>query len=230
MPNWRLNYTGFTKIKGVNKVFQSLSLTHAYTSTYTVGSYNNNLLYTQDENGYPNALDALGNFIPTNEIAQVTITSQLNPLVGFDMTLVNSLILKVEYKTSRSVSLSFTNNQITEVTSNEFIFSTGYRFKDLKIGFVFSGMKKEVVSDLNVTLGVGIRDNRTVLRKIVEGVNQVTSGTLSATINAAADYQISSLIGLTFYYDHIINRPHMLNQYPTMTIDTGIKVRLMLSQ
>ena len=230
MPNWRLNYTGFTKIKGVNKVFQSLSLTHAYTSTYTVGSFTTNLLYTEDVNGFPNALDALGNFIPTNEIAQITVTNQLNPLIGFDMTLVNSLILKVEYKTSRSVSLSFTNNQVTEVSSNEFVFSTGYRFKDLKIGFVFSGAKRQVVSDLNVTLGVGIRDNRTVLRKLVEDVSQVTSGTLSCTINAAADYQISSLIGLTFYYDHIINRPHMLNQYPTMTIDTGVKVRLMLSQ
>ena len=39
MPNWRLNYTGFTKIKAVQKVFQSLSITHAYTCTYNVGNY-----------------------------------------------------------------------------------------------------------------------------------------------------------------------------------------------
>ncbi|MCQ2285914.1 MAG: cell surface protein SprA [Bacteroidales bacterium] len=230
LPNWRLNYSGLTKVKGMNKVFQNFSITHAYTCMYTVGNFATNLNYTEDVNGMPNYLDANNNFIPTHELGQVTLSQQFSPLIGVDMTFVNSLMLKVEYKRSRNASLSFSNNQITEVTTNEFSFSAGYRFKDLTVGYVFSGMKREVVSDLNLTLGFSLRDNQTVLRKIEEEINQVSSGMLSATINFAADYQISKIIGLTFYYDHTINRPYISNQYNNMNIDCGIKVRLMLTQ
>ncbi|MBQ7489738.1 MAG: cell surface protein SprA [Bacteroidales bacterium] len=230
LPNWRLNYSGLTKVKGFNKVFQNFSITHAYTCMYSVGNFATNLNYTSDATGSPNYLDANMNFIPLYEIGQITLTQQFSPLIGIDMTFVNSLLLKVEYKRSRNASLSFANNQITEVTTNEFSFSGGYRFKDLTITYVFSGMKRQVVSDLNMTLGFSLRDNKTILRKIEEEINQVSSGMLSMTINFAIDYQISKMIGLTFYYDHTINRPYISNQYNNMNIDTGIKVRLMLTQ
>lgn len=230
LPNWRLNYTGFTKIKGVDKVFQSLSITHAYTCTYNIGNYTTNLLYTEDINGNSTALDQLGNFIPSREIGQITISEQLNPLIGFDMTLKNSLMIKVEYKRSRNTSLSFANNQITEMTSNELAVSAGYRIKDITIGFIFSGMKRQVTSDLNLTLSFALKDNQTVLRKIAEEINQISAGSLSMTINFAADYQLSKMVGLTLYYDHIINKPYISQQYNNMNIDAGIKVRLMLAQ
>ena len=230
LPNWRLNYNGLTKLKGVNKVFSNFAITHAYTCMYSVGNYATNLLYQSDDSGFPNYLDANNNFIPTYEISQLSLTEQFSPLIGLDMTFVNSLMLKFEFKKSRNLSLSFANNQITEVNSNEFSFSGGYRFKDLTIGYVFSGAKRQVVSDLNLTLGFSLRDNKTILRKIVEEINQVSSGMLTMTINFAADYQISKIIGLTLYYDHTINRPYISNQYNNMNIDCGIKVRLMLAQ
>ncbi len=230
LPNWRLNYTGLTKIKGVNKVFQNFSINHAYVSNYSVGNYASNLNYGEDVNGMPNKLDANRNFIPTYEIGQVTLTEQFSPLIGLDMTFTNSLLFKVEFKKSRNISLSFANNQITEVNSHEFTFGGGYRFKDITIGFIFSGMKRQVVSDLNLTVNFSLRDNKTVLRKIVEDLTQVSSGMLTMTINVSADYQISNMVGLAFFYDHVINRPYISNQYNNMNINAGIKVRLMLSQ
>lgn len=230
LPNWRLNYTGFTKIKGVNKYFQSLSLLHAYTCVYNIGNYTSNMLYTEDANGNPNARDLNGNFIPVREIGQITISEQLNPLIGFDMTLKNSLMIKVEYKRNRNTSLSFANNQITETTSNEFAFSAGYRIKDITIGFIFSGMKRQIKSDLNLSLSFAVKDNQTILRKIAENVNQVSAGSLGITINFAADYQLSQMIGLTLYYDHQINRPYISQTYNNMNLEAGIKVRLMLTQ
>ena len=230
LPNWRLNYTGFTKIKGVNKYFQSLSLTHAYTCTYNVGSYTSNLYYTKDADGFSNSIDQLGNFRPMYEIGQVTISEALNPLIGFDMTLKNSMMIKVEYKRSRNTSLSFANNQITETTSNELAVSAGYRIKDITIGFIFSGMKKQITSDLNLSISFALKDNQTVLRKIAEEINQISAGSLSMTINFSADYQLSKMVGLTLYYDHIINRPYISQQYNNMNIEAGLKVRLMLTQ
>ena len=146
------------------------------------------------------------------------------------MTLKNSLMIKVEYKRSRNTSLSFANNQITEMTSNELAVSAGYRIKDITIGFIFSGMKRQVTSDLNLSISFAMKDNRTVLRKIAEEINQVSAGSLSMTINFSADYQLSKLVGLTLYYDHVINKPYISQQYNNMNIDAGIKVRLMLTQ
>ena len=227
LPNWRLNYNGFSKIKGVDKVFQSLSLVHNYTCTYQVGSYATNVSYV--ENGA--ARNALGDFMPQYELNQIALSEQFGPLVGFDMTLKNSMLLKVEYKQSRNVALSFANNQITETFAKEFSVSAGYRFKDLKLGLVFSGVKRQFVSDLNLTAGVGIKNNQTMLRKIQEiGADQVTSGMLTATINVAAEYQFSQMVGVKFFYDHTINRPKLTNQYNNMNFETGISINLMLAQ
>ncbi|MBO7628830.1 MAG: hypothetical protein J6S87_02645 [Bacteroidales bacterium] len=95
LPNWRLNYNGLTKLKVMSKIFQSFSLIHNYTCTYNVGSYSTNIAYRQDENGYPTEYNALGDFIPANELSQMALNEQFGPLIGFDMTLKNSMLIKV---------------------------------------------------------------------------------------------------------------------------------------
>ena len=230
LPNWRLNYNGLTKLKAMSKIFQSFSLIHNYTCNYSVGSYSTNIAYTADENGFPTAYNTLGDFIATNELSQMALTEQFGPLIGFDMTLKNSMLMKVEYKQSRTISLSFANTQLTETTSKELTVSAGYRFKDIKLGLVFAGTKRQFVSDLNVTAGFGLKDNQTMLRRITEDNEQVTSGALNVTINVAADYQFSRMVSMKFYYDQAINRPKVMNQYNNMNFETGIQLQLMLSQ
>ena len=226
LPNWRLNYNGFSKIKGIDKVFQSLSLTHNYTCSYSVGGYSTNINYHEGEF----VRNALGDYYPQYEMSQIAMSEQFGPLIGFDMTLKNSMMLRVDYKQSRNIALSFSNNQITESKSWELAVSGGYRFKDIKVGLIFAGEKRQFVSDLNITAGVGIKDNMTTLRKIQEEVDQVTAGMLTATINVAAEYQFSRMVGLKFYYNQTINRPHIDNQYKNMNFETGIAVTLNLSQ
>jgi len=230
LPNWRLNYNGLSKIKGLSKFFQNVTLNHSYVCTYSVGNFSTDLNYKEDANGNPTATDALGNFIAERDFKQVSISEQFGPFIGFDMTLKNSMMLKVDYKRGRNISLSFANNQITEMNSNELSISAGYRFKDLKLGLVFSGEKKEIVSDLNVTAGFSIKDNMTILRKIEENQKQISSGMLNITVNVAADYQISKIVGLRLYYNQVVNRPHLKLQYNNMNIEAGVSVRLLLTQ
>ena len=78
--------------------------------------------------------------------------------------------------------------------------------------------------------GFGLKDNQTMLRRITEDDEQVTSGALNITLNVAADYQFSRLVGMKFYYNHTINRPKNKNQYNNMNFETGIELQLMLSQ
>ncbi len=232
LPNWNLNYTGLTKIPIFRKVFQSFSIVHRYASSYSVGSFTQDVLYAADNAGNPSVLNDLNDYIPEYTLSQISLNERFEPLIGFDMTLTNSLLLRIEFKKGRNVSMSFTNNQITEVLNNELVVSAGYRFKDIKIGLSIAGSKRQIVSDLNLTAGFGLRDNTTTIRKIEEDVDQVTSGTLSMTINVSADYQISQMVGLSLYYDQVINRPRVesANQYPNTNFDCGIKVRLLLNQ
>ena len=235
LPNWQLRYNGLTKIKVMAKVFQNFSINHHYTCTYSIGNYKSNILFEGDDpqnihSGNPIKLDALENFIPQNEIAQISMVENFRPFIGFDMTLTNSFMIKVDYNKGRNLSLSFANNQVTEISSNEFSINAGYRFKDLKIGLSFAGAKRQIVSDLNITLGFTMRDNTTTLRKIAENVSQISSGMLNFIINASAEYQISAMVGLRLYYNHILNKPYILTQYQNSNVEAGISVRLMLTQ
>jgi len=229
LPNWQLRYNGLTKIKAVGKVFQTFSINHNYVCTYNIGNYSSNVEY-KPENGWPEKMNQLGSFIPEYDIAQISLIENFNPLIGFDMTMTNSLMIKVDYKKGRNLSLSFANNQITEISTQEFSVAAGYRFKDLKIGINIGGSKRQIVSDLNITLGFSLRDNNTTLRKIAENVSQISSGMLNYSINATADYQISSMIGLRLYYNHLINKPYISTQYQNANIEAGLSVRLMLTQ
>ena len=230
LPNWQLRYNGLTKIKAVAKAFQNFSINHSYTCTYSIGGYRSNINYgKKDDAGNPEK-DQQGNFYPKNEITQISMVENFSPLIGFDMTLTNSLMIKVEYKKGRNLALSFANNQITEMSSNELVVGAGYRFKDLKIGLNFSGRKRQIVSDLNLTVGFSMRDNTTILRKIAENVSQTSSGMLTFSINASADYQISSMVGLRLYYNQAINKPYISTQYQNTNLEAGISVRLMLTQ
>ena len=230
LSNWQLRYNGLTKIKGMAKVFQNFAINHNYTCSYTIGNYRSNILFRDDDYGNPTERDQLKNFIPEHEIAQVSMKESFSPLIGFDMTLTNSLMIMVKYNKGRDLALSFANNQITEMASNELQISAGYRFKDLKIGLNFAGSRRQIVSDLNIVLGFSMRDNTTTLRKVAEDVSQVSSGMLIFSINAFAEYQVSSMVGLRLYYDHVLNKPYISTQYQNTNIEAGISVRLMLTQ
>ena len=66
------------------------------------------------------------------EISQVTINEQFSPLFKLDMTWKNSLLTRVEFKRSRVLALSLSNNQLSETKSKEYIFGVGYRIKDVE--------------------------------------------------------------------------------------------------
>ncbi len=78
MPNWRINFEGLTKYEAVRKIFNSVSLSHQYRSTYTIGSFNTSLYYDPDESGISRIRDLNSNFIPLNEINAVTINEQFS--------------------------------------------------------------------------------------------------------------------------------------------------------
>ncbi|MEO0311279.1 MAG: hypothetical protein RIQ89_936 [Bacteroidota bacterium] len=228
-PNWRVTYDGLSKIKSFQKIFQSFNLSHGYRSSYNVNSFFQNLSYIESQNGDAAARDINANFIPKYDIQMVTITEQLAPLIGVDMTLKNSMMVRVEYKRDRTLSLSFANIQITEIKGQDYTVGLGYRFKKVALPFVKIGNKK-LVNDLNVRGDFNLRQNNTIIRKLIEGTNQPSAGTTNIGIKFSADYNINDRFNIKAFYDRQANEPFVSSSFPNSNTRIGFSIRFSLAQ
>lgn len=231
-PNWRITYNASQGIEYLKKHFQSFNISHAYRSSYSVNGFLSDINYKSDDDGFATAIDDAQNFIPAKRMDAISITEQFGPLIGIDMTMKNSMLARLEYKKTRNLSLSFVNNQLTEVRINEFVIGTGYRFKSVPFTVRSLATNKPVKlkSDLNIKIDFSIRDNKTILRRIEENNNQISTGTRQVSINASADYMISQKLNIRLYYDQTLNNPYLDSQIPTSNLNAGISLRFTLAQ
>jgi cell surface protein SprA len=227
LPNWRATYDGLSKLPLINRAFKKFSLTHSYKSTFNISSFTTNLLYKEDNEGDANARDITGNFIPELLISTVSISEQFSPLLGADMTLNNNMLLRIEYKQDRNASLGLSNNQITEIKGSEWSVGTGYKFRNVKMPF---SKKKMITSDIDTRVDVSIRKNKTIIRKIVEEVNQLTGGQRVFSIKFTADYRISAKLNIRAFYDYVSTKPFISTTFPTSNTNAGISLRFTLTQ
>ena len=230
-PNWRVSYDGLSKIKAFQKYIKSFDISHAYRSTYSVSTYQTNLDWNKSTlNGFTLNRDATGNYIPKQEIMGVTVTEDFSPFLQFNITWVNSLSTRLEYKKGRSLNLSMTNNQLIENYTNEWGIGLGYRFDKMDLIFGSREGKRPMSSDLNLRVDLGLRDNFSVIRKIEEEVNQITAGQKMMTIKFTADYVLSDTFNLQIYYDRQGNRPYISTGYPITNNNFGVSFRISLAQ
>jgi len=232
LPNWRVTYNGLSEIKSLKPFFTSINLSHTYRSTYSIGSYASNIKYDNNQ-PYPTEINSAGNYYSKNEIDGLSITEQFSPFIGIDVTMKNSFLGKIEYKKARNLTLSFANNQLTEIVSNEFVIGGGYRIKNVKLAVRSmggGGKKQQLKSDLNLKLDFSIKDNKTVLRRLDEEINQISTGFRQMAIKFTADYVVNQTLNLRFFFDKSINNPYVSSQFYTSTTDGGITLRFTLSQ
>lgn len=228
MPNWNITYDGLSKIPALKKYFRSITLNHGYRSTFSVGSFTRNQNYSVNEDGNPDAIDINGNYITDKQLSVASISEQFSPLINVDMTWNNSLLTRMELRRDRNMSLSFANNQVTEIVGKEYIVGLGYRISNLKLPFKVG--KVEKASDLDLRADISMRDNRTVIRRIVENRNELTAGQRIFSIKFTADYKFSSKLNLRVFYDRVANTPLISSTFPTANTNAGISLRFTLSQ
>jgi len=240
LPNWRITYDGLGKINALKKIFRTVNISHVYRSTYNIGSYTTRLSDQYFENdGFNYIREVLGqnqegaitygNFYSKYEVNSVNISEQFSPLISFDMTMVNSFIAKVEVKKNRNLSMSFTNNQLTENLTDEFVIGSGYRFKDVEITIKTGGKQRNFKSDLNLRVDFSYRNSLTIIRKLNEEVDQPTAGQRVFTIKTSADYVLSDRFNLRIFYDQVINRPRISLSYPNSNTNFGVSLRFTLA-
>jgi cell surface protein SprA len=230
-PNWRVQYEGMvSRIPKISNLMRSMSFTHSYRSSYTVGSFLTNLNYMTVDDGFSYIRDIQNNFLPAFEFNSVSVNETFSPLINVDITWINDLTTRSELKRSRSIALSFANNQITEVLSNELIFGVGYRFTRMDLILKTKNSQRAYSNDLTLRTDLSFRKNKTILRRLVEDTDQLTAGQNAVTIKTTADYMLSDRFQLRVYFDKVINEPLTSVSFPTSNTNIGVSFRFTLAQ
>lgn len=231
LPNWTVSYNGLTNIPAIGAIFKTINLTHAYKSTYTISNWVSNVNYNPN-----NTIQMYENsdiIIPKYDLGQVVLTEQFMPLIGVDLGFQNSLTCNVQYKQSRTLTMSFSNNQLTEVEGNEIVVGAGYRIKNLTFNIVsLSGNKnkKTVKNDLVLKLDIGFKRDKTTLRRVDENSSQVSSGQSKMNIYLTGDYQFSNRLSTQVFFKYDTNTPFVSTSFPSSTTFGGLTIRFNLAQ
>jgi cell surface protein SprA len=240
LPNWTIRYSGLSKLKWFNEHFKSVNINHSYKSVFALGSYTSS----------SETASVLGWNVPT-----VSINESFSPLIGADVTFLNNLTLKAEYRRTRVLNLSMTSVQINESRSNDLVIGLGYKISDFrlfgsgtsrKIKKAQGGSKKNndkssnskssnsksgVNHDLNMRLDISWRDQAAITRDIATRTSSASSGNAAFKMSFMADYTLSRLLTMSAYYERQTNTPLLSSSsYPTTTHDFGFSMKFSLTR
>ena len=250
LPNWTLRYSGLTRYEWFADKFKTFNINHSYKSIFAIGSYSTpNVPYAQL------SLDDASLNVPT-----VSLQESFSPLLGVDMTLQNGMTAKLEYRTTRNLTLSMTSVQINEQRSDDWVFGIGYKINDFRLfssgvsrkikkaqgkkGQGTGGKEQEtntsttgtkpkggVNHDLNLRLDVSYRQQAAIVRDIASRTSTASSGNSAFKLSFMADYTLSRLLTLSAYYDMQTNTPLLSSSsYPTTTHDFGLSLKFSLTR
>lgn len=232
LPNWSLNYNGLSKIEFLRKWFTNISISHRYSSTYSIGSFYTDAALSAARGTYDygseSIINSSGDFIAPVSMEGITIEEQFNPLLKLSVSMVNSLQFNLSIQKNRNLQLSFSNNQLTETTRDGVTFGGGYRFKDVEIHLKAGGKPRDLKSDVLIQLNLTYNNNKTLIRKINQGTDQITSGSQVWTAEISGEYDVSSSITVKAFFQTNINTPYISNSYPNSTTKGGITIRFAL--
>lgn len=240
LPNWRIDYTGLTKIEVLKNAFQAITLSHAYSSTYSVTNFSNSLQYSDpkavgigvDIEKYNNGIYGTiidGKVVPVYVISQVLISEQFAPLIGINLRTKNRLTIRADYKTKRDLALNISNAQVTEVSNKDVSFELGYTKNNLKLPIKTQGRTIVLKNDVTFRMNVTVTNSKTIQRKIDEQ-NIVTSGNVNFQLRPNISYIVNQKLSIQMYYERTINEPAISNSFRRSTTRFGAQVRFSLAQ
>lgn len=255
LPNWSIRYSGLSKLPWFRDVFKSFNINHAYKSIFAIGSYSTyaNFLSMDGSLGFISNTATGGAPLPHSmyDISQVSINEAFSPLLGVDMTFNNNMTAKLEYRQTRQLVLSMTSVQINEALSKDWVLGWGYKINNFNI---FGPRAKRVKSrsrstqqnatktnvsnanhDLNLRLDLSYRKQAAITRVInidpTLRESAASSGNTALKLSFTADYTLSKLLTMSFYYDRQTNTPLLSSSsYPTTTQDFGLSIKFSLTR
>ena len=229
LPNWTINYNGLNKVKFLKKWFTNITFSHKYSATYTVGNFYTDATLANAvdyDYGSETYVNTTGDYIPPVSMDGVQINEQFSPLIRMSVNMVNSFQFNFSLQKTRTLQLSFSNNQLTETTRDGITFGAGYRFKDVAFQVQFAGKPYNLKNDIVLNLNLTYTSNLTNIRKINQNLSQISSGSEVWMAEISGEYALSTHVTLRAFFQTNINTPYISNAYPNSTTKGGLTIRL----
>jgi cell surface protein SprA len=240
LPNWRIDYTGLTKIPAFKNVFQAITISHAYSASYSVLNYSNSLQYADPgkvgigvpieryNNGvFGQVID--GRVVPIYVISQVLISEQFAPLIGVNVRTKNRLTVRADYKTKRDLALNVSNAQVTEAISKDVSFELGYTKNNMRLPIKSQGRTLVLKNDVTFRMNLTVSDSKTIQRKIDE-LNAVTAGNINFQLRPNISYIVNQKLSIQMYFERTVNDPAISSSFRRATTRFGGQIRFSLAQ
>jgi len=240
LPNWRVDYTGLSRLEGLKEVFQSVTLSHAYSASYSVMNYSNSLKYNstdlisidvpiEDYNRKYFGVTDDGEVVPVYIISQVVMSETFSPLIGINVRTKNRVTAKLEYKTKRDLALNISNAQITELNSKDVSFEMGFTKNNMKLPFKAQGRTIILKNDLTFRMNLTVSNSKTIQRKIDQEATY-TNGNINFQLRPNISYALNQKLNIQAYFERTINEPLVSNSYRRSSTRFGVQVRFNLAQ
>ncbi|MDE6086226.1 MAG: cell surface protein SprA, partial [Muribaculaceae bacterium] len=235
LPNWKVTYDLMQGVPRLRDKVKTVSLSHAYQCTYSVGSYGSFLNWVSADGGDLGfTLDELtGNPVPSLpfNIGSVAITEKFAPLIGVSVTMRNDITVNAEYRDQRTLTLNPGAGQVVEATSSGLTIGAGYKIVGFNTILKMKGSGTTVSNDLTLKADMSFANTQALIRRIESAYTQATSGTRTLTINFSASYVLSRRLTLAAYFDHQVNTPLVsTTSYPTTNTAYGLSLNLNLAR
>ncbi|MCX6309678.1 MAG: cell surface protein SprA, partial [Bacteroidia bacterium] len=230
LPNWTVSYDGLSNLEFVKKFFKNVTLNHAYSCTYNVGSFASFNSWIDGGDGLGFVQDVLsGNPTPSSmyDVGSVTLMESFNPLIRVQATLKNGWTLKTEVRKTRSMNLSIAGGQVIEADQDQFVVGTNYKISDFHPwGFLANS---KIKNDLSLTGNLTYKNQFSLLRKIEDHYTQASSGNKTMVVEVLGDYAISRNMNMTLFYNLESSIP-LVSSYPVTSSDFGFSLRFTLNR
>jgi cell surface protein SprA len=240
MPNWRIDYQGLEKLPGFNRVFNSITISHSYSSTYSVGNFTSSLEYESQVlnlaiRDYPlgtKTTDLIGGnplFIPTFIMSSITMEERFSPLIGVQFTTKSNFTGSFNWNKERKAALNLSNAQVAETNGNDFVFGVGFRKNNVKLPFrKADGNKIILKNDLNCRIDFTSKDLK-ILQRRLDGDVVPIQGNYFLQIRPQVQYQINKKINMGMYFERLVNTPFTSLSYERSSSIFGLNARFNLS-
>jgi cell surface protein SprA len=236
-PNWGLTYNGLSRIKGLEKVFSNVTISHRYNSTLGMNNFNTALFFADTFGAsFPSFYDTVSrSFIPYFFLPNITMQESFEPLFSIDMQFTNRLNVSVDYRKSRTVSLSLIDYQVSEQRSTQYGMRIDW-MKQAKPGarkrYVrLFGKEFDLTNDVRFQFNWRIADDVTSNSKLDQNNNSfATAGQKRIELQPSIDYTLNQRVNMRFFFDRVRVIPTLPSASPITTTNAGLEIRISLTQ
>jgi cell surface protein SprA len=247
MPNWRIDYQGLEKLPVFKRFFNSITISHSYMSTYSVGNFTSSLEYgsqvvnllikdyplgdkTVNSGGTIPYLSQIPLFAPTYIMSSITMDEKFSPLIGVEFTTKKNFTGSFRWDKERKASLNLGNAQVAEYSNNDIRFGMGFKKNNVKLPIKGrDGNKIILKNDLNCRIDINSRDVKALQRRLDGDVTPVAPSNLDFSIRPQLQYQINKKINIGVYWEKRVNNPYTSQGFYSRSSIFGFNAKFNLS-